>query len=257
VDVFVNPRLIAEQYYENNFLQLNEHLLVTGDGLHPVLDVLVDGRKLVNGDFVSPDPQIVIKVWDENRFVLKKDTTGVRIFLSYPCEDENCAPVQIMLSDEVVQWSSATDTSAFKVEFRPRDLPDGVYKLRVEGADAKGNKSGVAAYEIEFLVRAETTVAVSDPYPNPSNRWVSFDIIISGQVVPDKFEMELINVNGQVEGRYTASDFDPLHVGTNILSWDGTGEGGNVLSNGVYIYRLNLVIGAQHVRKTGKLVLVR
>jgi hypothetical protein len=257
VDVFVNPRLVAEQYYENNFLRLSEHLLVSGDGLHPVLDVSVDGRKLVNGDFVSPDPRILIRLWDENRFILKTDTTGVRIFLTYPCDNENCSPVRIMLSDPSVKWNSATDTSVFNVDFQPRNLADGIYKLRVEGADAKGNQSGLIPYEIEFTVHAETSVAISEPYPNPSNRWVSFDIVISGQIVPDRFELQLMNVNGQLEQQFTAADFGPLHVGTNRLTWDSEGKAGNTLSNGVYIYKVDLVIGSQHISKVGKVVRVR
>ncbi|MEJ7644112.1 MAG: C25 family cysteine peptidase [Chryseolinea sp.] len=256
VDVFVNPRLIAEQYYENNFLQLNEHLHVTGDSFHPVLDVSVDGRKLVNGDFVSTEPQILIKLWDENRFILKKDTAGIRIFLTYPCADAPCAPTQIVLSGKSIEWSSATDTSAFKVDFRPAALADGNYKLRVEGADALGNQSGLLPYEIEFSIKGETTIEISEPYPNPFSRRVYFDVVISGGI-PDAFEMELVNVNGQREQHYTASDLGAFHVGTNVLSWDGTGYAGDALSNGVYIYRIDVVIEGKHVRKVGKLVLVR
>jgi len=257
VNVFVNPRILAEQYYDNNLLQLNSHLDVVVDGSDPVLDVAVDGRHLSDLDFVSPSPIIVVKIWDENKHILKIDTTGVRLFLTYPCNGVECPPTQILLSAEDVSWYPATDTSAFKVEFRPRNLADGIYKLRVEGADARGNTSGIDPYEISFTVINETTVNISEPHPNPFSQQVFIDVSISGGTLPSYFDLQLINVNGGLVDQFTSDDFPMVHIGTNELSWNGAGTNGNALPNGVYIYRLHLIIGDLQVERVGKLVMVR
>jgi hypothetical protein len=141
--------------------------------------------------------------------------------------------------------------------FTPKDLADGSYQLRVEGADAKGNASGLQPYIIDFVVKGETTVAVEDPYPNPFTEQVVFNIIISGGVVPDAFDLQIINVNGELEDSFTLESFAALHIGTNDVIWNGSSRRGNNLPNGVYVYRINLNVGDKHVQKIGKLVRLR
>ena len=257
VDVFVNPRITPEQYYDNNILQLRGHLNVQIETFNPVLDVTIDGRYIMNGDFVSPNPLIRAKIWDENKYILKTDTAGIRIFLTYPCDQDECEPTPILLTDGAVKWQPATDTSAFKIEFTPKNLVDGEYKLRIEAADARGNRSGVDPYEISFIVKNETTVTVSDPYPNPFSAAVYFKIVISGDVLPDQIDLQMVHVNGQLVNDFTSQDLPPFHIGTNELVWNGTDLNGNVLPNGVYVYKLNLIINGEQVKKIGKLVLVQ
>ena len=257
VNVYVNPRILPEQYYDNNLLQLISHLNVESEELNPVLDVTIDGRYLANGDYVSPNPFISIRIWDENEHILKKDTAGVRIFLTPPCADQPCSPVPILLTYENVKWYPATETSSFRVEYTPKDLSDGEYRLRVEGADARGNRSGVEPYEVTFNVLNETTVTISDPYPNPFNHEVYFRIALSGGSLPEQLNVQFINVNGQSQSQFTESDFDALHIGTNEIIWNGSDRNGNLLPGGVYVYEIKLIIDGQQTRKLGKLVIVR
>ena len=219
VEVYVNPRISPEQYYDNNILQQYSYLNVLIDSYHPVLDVTVDGRYLLNGDFVSPNPLIKAKVWDENTYILKTDTAGVRIFLTYPC-DGDCSPVPILLTQSDVVWFPATDTSAFRVEFNPKNLADGEYKLRVEAADAQGNFSGVEPYEITFLVNAEPSIFISDPYPNPFTDAAFVNVVISGSSVPERFEWRITNVNGQLQKSIRHRRFSSPSI-LERTSWPG------------------------------------
>ena len=257
VEVYVNPKVLPELYYDNNILQLADHLNVEGEGLNPVLDVTIDGRYLANGDYVSSDPFIKARIWDENIYILKKDTVGVRIFLTYPCDSPPCTPIQILLTDEDIKWYPATDTSAFRVEYTPNQLTDGEYRLRIEGADSRGNRSGVEPYEVTFNVLNETTVTIADPYPNPFSQEVYFRIVLSGNSIPEAIGIQLVNVNGQIQSEFTESDLEELHIGTNEIIWNGTDRLGNTLPGGVYIYEIKLLINGQQTRKLGKLVLVR
>ena len=76
VNVYVNPKITPEQYYDNNVLQLRDYLRVDVETIRPVLDVSIDGRYIENRDFVTSNPLILIKVWDENKYILKTDTHG-------------------------------------------------------------------------------------------------------------------------------------------------------------------------------------
>jgi hypothetical protein len=257
VNVYVNPKIIPEQYYDNNILQLPNYLLVKEETIHPVLDVAIDGRYIENGDFVTSNPFILIKVWDENKYILKTDTAGMKIYLSYPCESEPCELIPILLASDEIKWNQATDTSPFSIEFRPPNLTNGVYTLRVEAEDARENSTGSEPYEIQFTVNSETSVSITNPYPNPFTNEVYFKIIITGNELPDAFDMQLINVNGKLVGHYGNYTNPSFHIGTNELSWNGADSSGNALPSGVYIYKMMLYIKDRVVEKIGKIALVR
>lgn len=255
--LFVNPRVLPEQNYTNNLLLLTNKIEVVADGLNPVLDVTIDGRQVLNGDYVRPNPEILIRLWDENRYLLKTDTVGVRLFLTYPCGAPPCSPQRISLSDSRVKWFAATPTSDFRVEFHPVALVDGEYTLRVEGADARGNGGALAPYEVTFVVKNETTLTVSEAYPNPADDDVFFRIVVSGGAAPDRLELRIVGVNGQLQTVLTQDDFPALQVGSNELAWSVRTRNGNALPNGIYIYHITVGVSDTVVRRVGKLAVMK
>lgn len=234
VKVFVNPRLMPEQYYENNVLELYSYLDVQADVFNPVLDVTVDGRYLQNGDYVSPNPKIIIRLWDENSLIKKTDTLGVKMFLTYPGET---LPTPVYLSRADVAWFAQTDNTDYRVEFLPVNLPEGEYTLRVEAKDARNNASGAGPYTITFNVRYEQTALLLAPYPNPMLSGVSFVVVLTGETPPDKLMLDVFNGNGQPVRTVEFGDFA---IGTNRLVWDGTDNRGKAVANGLYLYRVRL-----------------
>ncbi|MBA4055504.1 MAG: hypothetical protein C0490_12385, partial [Marivirga sp.] len=256
INVSVNPYILPEQYYDNNVLLLPEYLKVQGDEYSPVLDVTVDGRYLLNGDFVSPSPLIVVEMWDENKIVLKSDTIGVNIYLKHPCEDDDCDFQRINFSQSEVEWFPATTSTSFRIELKLENLPAGEYALRVEGKDVRGNSSGEDPYEINFVVSYNQSITFIKPYPDPSAGEFFFGIVISGTEGPENFSLQIVTVDGKVLQELT--QFKTFfHVGTNIFKWDGVDAEGKVQPTGVYIYRLILNLGGREVRNNGKLVLTR
>lgn len=257
VNVFVNPQIIPEQYYDNNVLSLPDYLTVMLDEFDPVLDVTIDDRHVLNGDFVSNNPFILIQVWDENKKNFKQDIQGMKVYLTYPCEDETCTPTTVDLDASDVKWYPATATSDFRIEFKPVNLPVGKYTLRVEAADARNNTSGADPYLVDFVVTDETSVTISEPYPNPSEAAFTFRVILSGQYTPQNFKLELVNVNGKLLHAFSQDDANDFHIGVNYLKWEGTDQQGNVLPNGVYIYKMQFSVNGNQVIREGKLVLLR
>jgi hypothetical protein len=255
--VFANPKILVEQYYDNNVLQLLDYIWVKEETIKPVLDVSIDGRYIENGDLVSSNPLILIKVVDENKYILKKDTVGMRVFLTYPCATEVCEPIRILLTDEKVKWFPATETEAFRIEFRPTNLVNGTYILQIEAQDARNNSSGNAPYEIQFTVESESALKISDPYPNPVKEQVYFKVVISGDILPASFELQLISVNGREVAYFGKEKFPSFHTGTNELVWNGTDKNGDVLPGGIYIYKIVSHLNGKQIEKIGKLVLLK
>jgi hypothetical protein len=256
VNIFVNPRILPEQYYDNNVLELRDYLNVVLDDLNPILDVTIDGRHVVNGDYVSPNPVVNVLVWDESENLLKTDTVGVNVFLAYPCEGD-CELVRINFSSPDVEWFPATDTSEFRVIFRPKNLQPGQYTLQVSATDGNGNPSGSAAYRINFIVSDENSIVISDPYPNPTSLQSTVRITIGGVELPSDLSMRFYSATGSFIKSLGVESFAPFIIGENHITFEARDSSGDLLPQGVYIFDLRVTIGGEEVRKSGKIVIVR
>jgi hypothetical protein len=250
--VRVNPKLLPELYYDNNVLQRPDYLLVRGDDRAPVLEISVDGRTLVNRDYVSSAPVIEITLRDENPFVFKTDTLGMRIFLTYPCGLQPCNPTYIPINSSEIQWTPATATSDFKIIWRPQPLSSGEYILKVEGADARGN-SPSSPYVISFIVQDENGLTLVSPFPNPAGDYVSYGFIARGDDVPLEMDFSVTDLTGQIIATQRTEGHD-FYTGTNIILWPVQNSVGNPLPAGLYIYTVSLKTSGKTGVMKGKLI---
>lgn len=238
--VTVNPRIQAEQVYENNTLQVR--FRTKPDDINPVLDVAIDGRQIMDGEIVSPEPFIVITLKDENKRLIKRDTTGweIRLGLNTP----NAEMRRINFNDPNLNWR-VDAAGRFIIEYRSNKLANGTYLLTVQARDVTGNPSGKEPYRITFRVVNETTVTNFYPYPNPFSTSVRFVFTLTGEI-PEDIRIQIMTVSGKVVKTIFKEDLGPLHIGTNIsqYAWDGTDEFGDQLARGVYLYKVD-------VRKAG------
>ncbi|NOS92285.1 MAG: hypothetical protein HOP30_10215, partial [Cyclobacteriaceae bacterium] len=255
--VFVNPKLVPEQIYDNNVMTLSNHLLVKGDVTAPVLSVLIDGRVVKNGDHVSNNPKIVVQLEDNNQFLFRTDTLGLKLFLKRPCETAPCSYERIFFKRTDVTWSAAAADKPFQMNFNPVDLVEGKYALRAEGVDASGNSSGEKPFEIEFKVSTTTNIQLLSAYPNPSTAEFYFSFQVSGVELPSEFLLQIYALDGRLLKEYTRDDVSRFIIGTNELIWNGNDASGSEMPNGVYVYRLNVIANGKSVTQTGRLVLAK
>jgi hypothetical protein len=236
--VYVNPKILAEQIYENNILEAR--FTVKPDDINPILEVAFDGKHLLNGDIVSPTPIIAINLKDENKFLLKKDTTGIDIFLK-SCD--NCTVKRINFNDINLTWTAASagNGNKFAIEYRPNKLANGNYTMVIQGKDVTGNQSGKQAYQITFKVINENTVTNFYPYPNPFSTNTRFVFTLTGEI-PEEIRVQILTITGKVVKTLFKEDLGTLRIGQNITeyAWDGTDEFGDKLANGVYLYKVDI-----------------
>ena len=249
VNVFVNNRILPEQYYENNALELLSYLNVKKDQIFPLLDLTFDGRYIRDGDYVSKNPLIEARIWDESKNVLKVDTIGILIFLRAPCGTGNCGFDPIYFSRPDITWNAATETTDFKIDFSPELSLEGAYSIRIDIQDGSGNKL-VDPYEIGFKVDHTNKVMFAEPYPNPFSDQIFIEFNVSGDVAPELMALQIFNLQGQLIRSYSNAS---LHIGANQFIWDGRDELGTLHNNGLYLYHLSVSAGGQTFSKHGKL----
>jgi hypothetical protein len=253
VQVSVNSIQVPEKYFFNDRISLSRYLNVTKDSRPPILDVTVDGRYLVNGDVVSANPSIQIKIIDESSFYFKTDTLGIEI--AFYNKDSNTTR-RINFSNPLVHWTPASAYSDFNISF-VIELEPGEYELSVQGNDASGNPAGQTPYVVSFIVTKDSEIRIGNPYPNPSYSSFSFPIRISGNELPGSFSLKIFAPDGRLIRHFNLPDVHPFYIGTNTFRWDATDFNGDPLPTAVYYFSFELYLSKNVYSKTGSMLLIR
>lgn len=234
--VDVNPRPGQQEFnYFNNLLVIPFHVI--GDKINPVLDVTFDGVHILNGDIVSSEALIQIRLDDENEHFLLDDTTLFK--LSYTLPSGSLQPINF--SEEQVSFNPSTESNNNRatIELSHSFLESGIYTLNVQAQDKAGNQSGDIAYRINFEVILESSISNVINYPNPFSTSTRFVYTLTGNRPPDFYKIQIMSVSGHIVRELTQDDIGPLKVGrhTTEYSWNGTDEYGDILANGIYLYK--------------------
>jgi len=214
---------------------------VIGDRINPILDVTFDGIHIANGDIVSSNPEIRIKITDENLFNAL-DANSVTLVLT----DNNGNRENIDLNNENVSIVVPTQEEVEKgkncveIIYTPELLEDGTYKLQVEGKDKSNNFAGDNEYAISFNIVTHSAITHVLNYPNPFTTATRFIFTLTGVTVPDNLKIQIFTVSGKVVREISKQELGNVHIGKNISDfvWDGSDQYGNELANGVYFYKV-------------------
>ena len=247
-----------EQHHFNN-LFLHKFRIYT-DEVNPILDVTFDGIRILDGDIVNPQSNIVITLDDENQFLKLDDEALVQVYLNYPrltsdptLRDEDSIvfvdPSQYIFTPAELPKNKCT------IEFTSDFENDGVYELRVLAADRSSNVSGdgdgSVDYKISFEIVTESSITQLINYPNPFSTSTRFVFTLTGSDVPDNMLIQIMTITGKVVREITQEELGPINIGRNVtdFAWDGTDEYGDKLANGVYLYKIQIQKDGSDMKK--------
>lgn len=226
----------SDLYTFNNTIFKNFEVLK--DNKQPLLDVLFDGRPIVNGEIISPEPTINITLKDENRYLLLNDSSYLNVSLK---KDDETPFKRVNYSSGHLNLINASSNNENKlaVEYKPSRLSDGKYTLKVNSKDASNN-TNANDYEISFEVINESSISNFYPYPNPVTTAMKFVFTLTGEKVPEKIKIQILTVSGKVIREINKEELGSVRIGNNIsdFTWDGTDQFGDRLANGVYFYKV-------------------
>ena len=240
-----NKSIITEQSLINNATL--RYFYVDEDKINPLLDVTFDGKHITNGEIVSSNPVIVIGSKDENKLNWQTDTSGIKIWWKRP---NSSGFEQIDFDSFGVKFFPATsEYNLARAEFAPKNLPEGIYTLKVQSNDANGTNAGVTEYMINFTVITQASATNFYPYPNPFTSSMRFVFTLTGAKVPDYINVKIMTIQGKVVKELNLEDLGDIHIGNNITDvvWDGTDQYGDRLANGVYLYTVTIKVDGEEV----------
>tara|TARA_B110000238_G_scaffold116474_1_gene126425 strand:- start:4002 stop:8951 length:4950 start_codon:yes stop_codon:yes gene_type:complete len=235
---------VNEHNYENNYFSKN--FIITKDNKNPLLDVVFDGKHILNNDIVSPNTSILMTANDDNPHLALSDPSTIWATLVKPngqTDTINTSLTNVLFTPASKPQEEATLT------YNTNELPSGDYILKAKVRDASGNLSSNDGYQIQFKVIREASISNIYPYPNPFSTQMKFVYTLTGSKVPDYMKIQILTVTGKVVREISQYELGSIRIGNNIseFTWDGTDEYGDPLANGVYLYKVTAKIDGENI----------
>ncbi|MCH7974895.1 MAG: T9SS type A sorting domain-containing protein, partial [Bacteroidetes bacterium] len=238
-----SDKQIRELYEDNNFYTVTFY--IKQDTSIPSLNISFDGADILDGDYISPNPEIKIELSDESLLPIS-DTSAITIFL-------NDDPIYYAINQSVLSISFNEENPKAIVTYTP-ELKDGDYILKVFGKNSLDNIADSSGLEKQFRVSNEVKLLEVYNYPNPTSGETYFTFKLSQ--IPDEVEIKIYTIAGRLIKEINIPSTD-LKYDFNKVYWDGRDEDGDILGNGVYLYKVILTAGEKTEKVIQKLAIVR
>jgi hypothetical protein len=196
------------------------------DEVGPTISLFMNSRSFRSGDPVTDDPLLIADLVDSSGINTSTSGIGHRIE-AWVNGSAQSVDVTDFYNSELDDYQKGT------VQYQLRDLPYGRNTLRLRAWDAFNNASTT---ETAFIVISGDQLSISDVmnYPNPFSRETSFTFR-QNQLVPLNVSIKIYTVAGRlIQTIDTTAPGEPFVR----IPWDGRDRDGDILANGVYLYKL-------------------
>ena len=218
--------------YFNGFIIGGEDPAVNPLNFGPDIALYLGNPEFINGDKTPANTELLAFLSDTNGI----NYTGIGIGHEIVAFLDNDAVHQIVLND---YFNSDIDNYGIGIVRYPlNNLINGRHTLRLKAWDLYNNSS---EKEISFFVSDYPTLAVNqiENYPNPFKDLTTFRFNSIQNAGDLNVLIQIYNLTGLLV-KTIESDFNDGDQGTLAIHWDGSGNNGQRLSDGLYIYQLKV-----------------
>ena len=233
---------LQNDYYEYNNFAFTK-LVVYGDSTGPALDVTFDGEKILDGEYIRSKPEIVFKFYDESpvNFTMS-DTSNIYIKL-----DNN--RIRYNSNPQILFEPLNDGNLKVKVTYIP-ELGDGEHNFQFTGSDREGNKYSDTVIAV---VTNEFKLLNVYNYPNPFSSSTNFTFVLLASDNVQNCRIKIYTVAGRLVKEISTF----ARVGFNRIFWDGRDNDGDVMANGVYLYKIILDDGSKSTTQIQKMAILK
>lgn len=212
----------------------------------PEIEVSFKGMPgFFDGDYVSNQPTLMVRLSDQSGINLTGEV-GHRIELT----------IDEQFKKDVTEFF-VYDTDSYqkgKLEYTLPALGTGTHQLKISGWD---NLNNYSEREASFRTSTASELSIKEVvnYPNPfsDQTYFTFQLVPSGSFAGAEVTVNIYTVTG----RKIQEIKSIAETGFNKIKWDGRDWDGDLIANGVYLYKIVVDDGEKRVEKIDKLAVVR
>jgi len=201
------------------------------DDTPPEIRLFMEDTSFVSGDLVGSDTELLALLYDENGLNISQSSLGHEMTAILDEDTNN----PIILNDYYI--ANIDDFKNGQIVYPFSELSEGWHTLSLKVWDTHNNSDDK---KIEFLVSNSAALAFREviAYPNPFSEKTTF-IIDHNRVDEDLLlNIEIFNQQGKKVRDLNYSL--PTSNSRNDISWDGKDNSGNLVSAGIYLFKLKL-----------------
>ncbi|MEK9137955.1 MAG: type IX secretion system sortase PorU, partial [Bacteroidota bacterium] len=211
-------------YTENVWVGGTEN--VTPDTAGPAMTLYLDSRGFRPGDMVGEEPTLLVDLVDSNGINTSVSGIGHRIE-AWVNGGSQSRDITDYYQSQLDDYQKGT------VQYKLKALAQGRNSVRVRAWDTHNNSS---AKETFFEVTSTEQLRISDVfnYPNPFASGTTFTFR-QNLLAPLNVTVKIYTLAGRlIQSLETISASDPFVR----IAWDGRDRDGDILANGVYLYKV-------------------
>lgn len=222
---------------------------ISNDGQGPKIAIHFDDESNNNGNLITPNSLLIVKLTDETG--LNTTGTGIGHKIEGILNDDESHPI-----DFTNYFTGDLDAGgrSGEINYRFSGLENGEYKLLVKAWDVFNNFTSETAY---FSVVTGDDLVIRDiyNYPNPFSSNTSFTFQHNFNSSLD-LKIRIYTVAGRLIREIEKHNINDRFV---RVDWDGRDRDGDLISNGTYLYKLVISTTDGQYKKDvlGKLAVIR
>ncbi|HMK37975.1 MAG TPA: C25 family cysteine peptidase, partial [Bacteroidota bacterium] len=193
----------------------------------PTVQLYLGNRSFRSGDLVGENPLLIVDLADSSGINTSTSGVGHRIeaWLNNASQSTDLTNYFTNKLDSYREGS---------IQYQLQNLPDGKNTIRVRAWDSFNNSG---SSETDFAVASSDALTVTDVfnYPNPFGASGTEFTFRQNQTVPLNVTVKIFTVAGRL-----IKTIDAFAPGDSFVKvpWDGRDRDGDVIANGVYLYKL-------------------
>jgi len=193
----------------------------------PAVELYLGNRSFRTGDMVGENPLLIVDLADSSGINTSTSGVGHRIeaWLNNASQSTDLTNYFTNKLDSFREGS---------IQYQLQNLPLGKNTIRVRAWDSFNNSG---SSETEFAVASSDALTVTDVfnYPNPFGASGTEFTFRQNQTVPMNVTVKIFTVAGRL-----IKTIDTFAPGDSFVKipWDGRDRDGDVIANGVYLYKL-------------------